>query len=368
MGMKIYAMEEIENLRLHGRISRRQTPGVPLFWTGACVEVNVTGSKLFLHYTCFEDAGEAYLRVEVDGFDLLRFPLEAGEHRVLLLSGFGGFTKNVRIFRENQASGTVVLIRALETDGEFLPVEQRRLIEFIGDSVTSGEGLAGAVNMKNWVPAVFSCRNNYALLTANALHADWSILSQSGWGIYCSWDNNVTCAMPLYYEGVASMQKSERNRALGSTDAYDFARRADAVVINLGANDSSAMNEENPAWTDETGTVWHLHTENGRADAETWARIKNAYVGFMEAVREKNPGALIVLGINMFGNRNGIADIARDAFAEYLSRHPGDRSVLAELPAFDGVHGVGARSHPGKEMHEKFAEALVKVISEHWEG
>ena len=362
MGMKIYAIEKIENMRLHGRISRRQTPGIPLFWTGACVEVNVTGSKLFLHYTCFEDAGEAYLRVEVDGFDLLRFPLEAGEHRVLLLSGFGGFTKNVRIFRENQASGTVILIRALETDGEFLPVEKRKLIEFIGDSVTSGEGLAGAPNMKNWVPAVFSCRNNYALLTANALNADWSILSQSGWGIYCSWDNNTNCAMPLYYGSVAAMQKSERNRALGTADEYDFDRKADVVVINLGANDSSAMNEENPGWTDEKGIVRHLH-----ADEAAKTTIRNAYVGFMENVREKNPEALIVLAVNMFGNRNGIADAGREALAEYREKHPGDRAVLAELPAFDGVHGVGARSHPGKEMHEQFAGALTKVIRDFWE-
>lgn len=40
---------------------------------------------------------------------------------------------------------SVLQINAIETDGEFLPVPERNLkIEFIGDSITSGEGDIGA--------------------------------------------------------------------------------------------------------------------------------------------------------------------------------------------------------------------------------
>ena len=63
-----------------------------------------------------------------------------------------------------------------------LPAPQYRL-EFVGDSITSGEGAIGAVPEEAWAGAFFSAENHYARLTADALGAEYRCLSQSGWGI-----------------------------------------------------------------------------------------------------------------------------------------------------------------------------------------
>ena len=51
---------------------------------------------------------------------------------------------------------SLLQICALETDGSFEPVEPRALkLEFIGDSITSGEGSIGAKAEEDWVSMFF---------------------------------------------------------------------------------------------------------------------------------------------------------------------------------------------------------------------
>ncbi len=57
---------------------------------------------------------------------MYRFTLEIGTHKVCIMRGFGADDiKNVRIFRQTQASGTVITLDALYTDGEFKPLPEK---------------------------------------------------------------------------------------------------------------------------------------------------------------------------------------------------------------------------------------------------
>ncbi len=363
--MKEYMGKDLSCVHVHGRISERATEGVPLFWTGACAEINMTGSMLFATFDCVTDGGEGYVRIEVDGFDLLRFTLESGRTRVRLLSGFGdGKTKNVRIYRENQTSATRIVLISLETDGELVEIPERPLIEFIGDSVTSGEGLACAPSMKNWVPAVFSCRGNYALMTAQHFDWDWSILSVSGCGVYCGWDNCTYSSLPRLYGTVAGAFPTEANNLYGAGDEYSFPRHPVVTVVNLGANDANAMDPTRPTWTDENGVAHKLSMFDGKADAQSAVLVKNAYKHMMRIIREKHPDTSVIMAYNMFGDRNGINGILLSAVREY-KRETGDNNVFTVKLPQNETALLGSRSHPGPQMHKKFANALIKAITAH---
>ena len=83
--------------------------------------------------------------------------------------------------------------------GDFLPLpEPAYRLEFVGDSITSGEGAIGAAGEEDWVSPFFSAVNHYAQMTADALGAEWRIVSQSGWGLLSSWDKRP----PLPHHGL----------------------------------------------------------------------------------------------------------------------------------------------------------------------
>ena len=78
--------------------------------------------------------------------------------------------------------------------------ERNLKIEFIGDSITSGEGATSARKRKlNWISMFFSAENNYAVMVSRALNADIRVSSQSGWGVCCGWNNDPNSAIPPIY-------------------------------------------------------------------------------------------------------------------------------------------------------------------------
>ena len=45
--LKTYALDEISHYKVHGRTDTTHFP-LPLFWTGSGVEINVTGTELWI--------------------------------------------------------------------------------------------------------------------------------------------------------------------------------------------------------------------------------------------------------------------------------------------------------------------------------
>ena len=84
-------------------------------------------------------------------------------------------------------------------------------------TISAAQGINGA----DWEDAT----QGYAFRTVEALNADYSIVSESGIGIASSWFDDIT-----NFYGKYSYKRDQR------TD-YDFARKPDLVIINLGTND-----------------------------------------------------------------------------------------------------------------------------------
>lgn len=365
--LRLYSLNEINKIKIHGRTTECLSP-LTLFWTGSAVEFNAKGSELWIEVEVDYDVYEPWINVVINTVPVSRMMLTSGRYWICIFRGMNErITKNVRIVKEVQAmSGDPncsLQIHAVKFDGEFMPIKENPYkIEFIGDSITSGEGAIGAKEEEDWIPMWFSAVYNYVTMTASKLKADYRIISQSGWGVLTSWDNNPYGNIPNYYEKVCGILTGEKNKALGASDDNDFtAWQPDVIVVNLGTNDGGAFNS--PEWKDPlTGETYKQRlNEDGSYHEGDLLAFEKAVTNFLTKLRDYNKNSHIVwvygmLGLTMMPAIYRAVDSYR--------RSTGDQNVsVFQLPNTT-VETIGARSHPGLLAHEKAANELAGYLKE----
>lgn len=363
--LRTVAIGALPYVRVLGRTTTERNP-LTLFWTGSGIEVNYKGSELWAEIETDYAMYEQWIAVVINDVPVARQMLEKGRHFVCLLRGMNPETvKKVRLLKEVQAmsgdAAACLQIHSLRMDGELLPTEEKALrLEFVGDSITSGEGAIGAKEETDWISAWFSSINHYAYMTAEALHADCRIISQSGWGVVSSWDNNPHAALPLYYEKVCGVLDGERNKALGAGETYAFDEwQPHAVIVNLGTNDAGAY--EQAEWRDETTKECFAQRKNpdGTYREEDIRRFMDAVKGFLGKLRFYNKTAELIWAYGMLGAP--LLPYIRQAMQEYTEESGDGRVHLLTLPEMT-EETVGARWHPGKACHEEAAAVLIREI------
>jgi lysophospholipase L1-like esterase len=254
-------------------------------------------------------------------------------------------------------------IHAIKFDGEFMTVEEKPYkLEFIGDSITSGEGAIGAKAEEDWIPMWFSAIENYSAKTAEIMNADYRIISQSGWGVLTAWDNNPHANIPEYYDKVCGLLNGEKNKSLGAFEKNDFtAWQPDVVVVNLGTNDGGAFNS--PEWKDEVTGETHKQrlNDDGSFNEEDLEAFQQAVVNFLIKLRGYNKNSHIVWVYGMLGIP--LMPAIYEAVKDYTKK-TGDKKVsVFQLPNTT-EETVGARSHPGSLAHERTAKVLAAYLKE----
>lgn len=361
--MQKAALSALPAVRPLGRHAGRDP--LTLYWTASGIELLFDGAELWVDFACDYALYEPWVSVELNGAWYARFAVSPGQSRVCLFRGMTpGAVKHIRLLKDVQAMPVdprhLLQITALEYDGgdfQPLPAPQMRL-EFVGDSITSGEGAIGAQRETDWVSAFFSAENHYARMTADALGADYRLVCQSGWGIVTGWDNDPRCTLAPYYTQVCGLQPN----APGAVQPYDFAAwPADAVIINLGTNDDNAFH--NPPWHDPvTGQSFaqHLTPDGSYAEADA-ARLAQAVCDFLTLIRSKNPDAALVWCYGMLGG--GLLPLLQRGVEQYKAASKDSRVWLLSLPATT-AGTYGARSHPGTAAHRAAAEVLTAFLKE----
>lgn len=359
--------EQRKLIKILGRTSK-EAPDV-IFWSGSRYEMNVRASNLTVSLEADYGMQEQWIAVVVNGAPIARMPLARGLNTVPIFRNRNPLeTKNVRIIKEVQAmpddAKNYIRLVDLTTDGELVPLAATSLrLEFIGDSVTSGEGAVGARSENDWVAQLFSSYANYAYMTAEKLGADYQVLSQSGWGVYCGYDNDVRKSLPQYYEQVCGVLKEGGRGYFGSDEAYDFAKfTPDVVVISLGTNDNNASVSA-PFKEPVSGQEYCLHrnAEGTDLDEKSGALLRSACVGFLRKIRSCNPNAYLLWTYGIFDNF--LEGQLRAAIADYREESGDLRCGYCPLPAMTD-ETVGARSHPGYLAHRDAAEVLAAKIRE----
>ena len=351
------------NIKIHGRTIPCLYP-VSLIWTGSSIEMNIKCSELSVLIGSDYQDFESWIAVEVDGEIIQRRPLNKDKEWISILRMTDPtIERNIKIIKETQAMSCDVAhcvnVYEIKYDGEILPVNDKNIkIEYIGDSITSGEGCIGAQNEMEWISMFFSHVGSYPYLLSKKLNADYRVISQSGWGVYCSWDNKTECAVPLYYEDICSLLPNGDLKNKGFNDKNDFdAWQPDAIVINLGVNDDVAFHGN--SYTDPvTGSVVQLRMDGDNYNTEDINKVRNAIYGFLKNVRSHNKKAKIYWAFGILGNDFAFA--IKDTIDSYNIKE-NDSVKFVELKNTEKEE-FGSRLHPGKEAHLNAVNILYNAL------
>ena len=236
------------DVRLLGRLDPAQAP-IALDWTGSGMECCFRGSDLWAELEAPAINPIMWMIVLADGSPVTRFPVEPGIRFYPLLLGLEAEqVRTVTLMKETQCMPdnpeATVLLHSLRFAGTLEKLlEKAKKIEFIGDSLTSGEGALAARGNQEWVTPWFSARGNYAWYACDALDAEMRLLSQSGWGVCWDWQHQPEHNMTDVYDRTVGALKGPAAEKRGCGKPWDFSLwQPDIAVIRLLTNDLGGVN------------------------------------------------------------------------------------------------------------------------------
>ena len=362
LSMNNYKMNEMKHMRLLGRnveYGVGKDGAVRLFWAASAIEVNVKAREVWAEISCNYDVHEIWIAIEVNGYQISRRLAPKRPAWVCLARNLNPEKENlITIIKDTQPMPGDALHELkitgfhLDEEGSFRPLKPRTCkIEFIGDSLTSGEGLAGNPDENDWITQWMCASKTYAVQLAKKMNADWSCISQCGWGLCWGWDGDVTSSIPMYYEQVCGVLNSDHQKAMGACDVVTYDGGADYVIINLGTNDNSGFKSQD----DGKGA-------NGVAGNAIVSETKR----FLTEIRRHNPNAKIIWAWGMLPI-DIVPPIIQKGIKEYMAEKSDMNVFPLELDGMDKLEineeDKGSRGHPGPLTHKKAAEKIADFIS-----
>lgn len=312
------------------------------------VKAKKVTAKLLSHGYDDTDLFYGWVYVFVDNADYAskHFAVATGEADYDIYEGDGDRITTIRIMKGSETVFGNVAVKAIEVDGEIIEMEPsyKKLIEFVGDSITCGYGFYGICDKDVFTTAHEDPWNNYAGKLARKLGADYQSISWSGNGVVSHWMEKAD-EQPrvenFFLQDLYPYADAELERRLGITEytPWNFERKADLVVINLGTNDSS--------FTDNVPKRNAMYAEK--------------YTYLVDLVRKANPEANIVctLGVMIQCLTTTLAEVVEKINAA------GDKKVyFVEAPLQSEADGMATDGHPSPVTHEKLSTLLATFIKD----
>jgi lysophospholipase L1-like esterase len=320
-------------IRWLGRVDARDSKAVKWGWSGAGLLASVRGTKVSVRLQTEGDDASAYFAPVIDGKPGARFAVPRGSAMTVSLGeNLSDGPHRVELYRESEGAGGNAIFLGF-VDGEVLPppASPSRLIEIVGDSISAGYGSLGKdVHPPYDQGCAFSLETesvyvSYGALLGRALDAEVSIVARSGWGMYRDFDGDTSNVLPSLFG---------RTLCSSASPAYDFVRQPDAVLINLGTNDSAPGDPGKP--------------------------FEDAYVAFLETVRSKYANAWIFLTIGPMTS-DPMLGTMRAHLASIVTRLNDPKIATLSVETQD-VATTGCDYHPDVDEHERMAKALQTAI------
>lgn len=290
------------------------------------VEMEVYGDRNYFY--------RQYFIVYVDGVIANRVVLDHGVPKhpvtetVTLVEDLEPGMHRIEIYKETEEVDAYCEWRSITLNGELIPVpEAPMLIEFVGDSITTGFG-AYPFSYQEGSQTVDrqAGTKSYAFLTAAELGMDIQVCCTSGYGAEVGYNADGVNMQDMYeYTAYHHDHKDDDAK-------WSFDRTADIVVINLGTNDLGASRQK------------------GIKESQVVAGMKN----LMELVRECNPDAKVVWCTGMMG----------------IAFKSGIEKNVEELGGADNgyyfctlpMNTAGGGGHPDEQGHIDAAETLTQFL------
>jgi len=326
-------------VRWFGRVDLTTDPQHPRFaWSGTGFVARFNGTSLSASLN--DGASATLFKAVVDGVPQPVFTASAGQSTYMLASGLSAGVHTVELYRQTEgAQGNSQLMGLTVGGGGALmapPGPSGKLIEVIGDSITCGYGTLGKLGDNDCYPTE-SHWDTYAAVAARSLGAELSTIATSGQGAYRNYGGDMMNTMPMVYG---------RTLTGSATPAWNFSVAPQAVVINLGTNDIS-NNKGDPGMP-----------------------FRDAYLGLTQAVRMKNPNALIVCIIGPLLSGSDLDTIRGHISAVVAARQAaGDTNI----EFFDKIQPqtsdkAACQYHPNPTENQIMADLLAGELKTrlHW--
>ncbi|MBR1739977.1 MAG: GDSL family lipase [Ruminococcus sp.] len=290
----------------------------------------------------------ARVAVYVDGERVVDEMIDEPEKTFSVISSDSEAEHQVQVIKLSETAMSTIGIAPLELEegAAITPAAPKaHRIEFIGDSITCGYGVDDEDKEHHFKTSTEDVTKAYAYKTAQALDADYSMFSISGWGIISGYSDDgkkhEDQTIPQYYSKLGFSYGSFPDGAPQDMD-WDFSLYTpDVVVINLGTNDASYVTGKTDRKRDYTDT----------------------YKTFIAEIREKYPDAVIIMSLGIMGTE--LYSSVEDAWYEY-QKETGDQNIYAfRFDPQDGANdGYAADWHPTETTHTKASAALAEYIKE----
>lgn len=335
-------MLDFEKIKVYGRSV--DDGGITVDWTASGIEFNALCQGDVYVLIKHNSAQEIYFSAYVDRVKTRvcanEFKKAEGEYLLPLAKNLSSGVHNFKLLRQSEAERGPSTVADILLDGQFLarPESSNTLIEFIGDSITCGYANLATCSMPP-DPCSTSLYEEgtlgYAYLTAEKLGFDFSMLSRQGTGIVAGWDylTNPMGAIPRVYH-LNSFYRDQRE--------YDFKRKADIVVINLGTNDIYKYlgdeKDENLSDSDFIDIIYSVLCD----------------------VNDKNGDPIMIVAVGMMTNPQTHAPLYEwyNKAIERFEDSRGRKIHFCHLPE----NYKGGKAHPDVEGHRAAAEVLTKFI------
>ena len=345
-----------ENVKLLGRTYFNEDKlycalsgsGAEFSFTGTKCTVNVNGDSNAMNASAADN--QARVGIYVNGERVIDDMVDNLRESYDVFESDTPQDVTVSIVKLSESPMSTISIGDIKVTGSVIkPTPDKDLfIEFVGDSITCGYGADDPVKENHFSTKTEDVTKAYAYKTAQALDADYSMVSFSGYGIISGYSTNdkkvSNQTVPQYYTKLGFSWSPNGSFVPANID-WDFSgRQPDVVVINLGTNDDS-----------------YTKTEKDRQE-----EYAAEYVNFIKTIREKNPDAKIVCTLGVMGDR--LFEYVQKAADDYTAE-TGDKNVYTmKFDVQSPDDGYSADWHPSITTHDKAAaklsEEIKKILAE----
>ncbi len=328
-------------LEYEGRIGMKDSSSAEIYWPGSSVKIYFEGTGL--QAMLKDEKGANYFNIIIDNDSIFRIRLDTSKKLYHLAKNLAKGKHSLEIFKRTEWSKGKTWFYSFDLDKETVllnpPIDKKRMIEFYGNSITTGfaiEDYTGdspdSIYTNNYL--------TYGALTARHYNAKYSCIARSGIGIMASW---FPLIMPEMY-----------NR-LDPTDPMDFwnfgNETPDIVVINLFQNDS---------WLVNSPKRKEYKYRFGTKPPPNEDFIIQSYRRFVQLIRDEYPEAHIICAL-------GSMDITRKdspwpTYVEKAVASLVDEKIYTHFFPYANLSG-----HPEVEHHKKMSESLIRFIDENIE-
>lgn len=304
----------------HQQFARCWAPGtaVEVGFTGTFCEIEIQDEVRF--GTCHN-----YIVVVIDDLPPQRIQLKA-ERNIILIADDLPDTKHTLLICKSTEAGIGYIEFVGMSCASIFPLPPReRSIEFIGDSITCGNG--NDESQRTCGEGLWYDHNNaylsFGCVLSRRLNANWQLNAVSGIGMTRSCcGSQIT--MPQVYDRIDFRPNGNSWKPLKSPDL---------LVITLGQND-------------------------GLQDSTLFC---TTYIDFLKTLRQAHPNSAIICCASPMANAE-LKPVMKNyvfSIAEALNRQ-GDANVFPF--AYEGMYRTGCTFHPTAGEHQSIANELEVFV------